>query len=262
MPYIISIVLLFSSFLYAGNEIDKTKMSMVLQSWDRANNTKDIDTLSRLYASKILYYGSRYSRQKCLKDKKRFFRKYPHFSQTVQNAAYVTLSPTRYKIIFDKYVRMRPSDKYRIYPSYLLVDTSSAFPAIVEEGDSVTDKNIKRAYSAPMYTLDSVHELKGKIKLVHYYGPPSYGEDPQHDKKLIAYILVLDAPIQVVALEGSEVSFSMQTTELQLLAFDYQKALRRIANKRSAVTVRGEFFSAHTGYHIRDVLIDVQAINP
>ena len=258
--YLFSISLLLNITLFAQSDNNEAKLMMVLQSWNDANNAKDIDTLSRLYASKITYYGSKLSRKKCIKDKKRLFKKYPHFSQSAQSTAYSALSPQLYKIIFDKHVRIKPGSKSKVYPSYLLVNTSSAFPAIVEEGDSVTDKNIKRNNVIPTYTIGDTHELKGKIETVLHYGPPGYGEDPQNDQKITAYILKLEEPINAVALMGDEVNFSTQTTEIQLLAFDYLSQLEETVKKRKVVRLRGEFFSAHTGYHIRDVLMDVKSI--
>lgn len=255
MKYLLSLFLAFVLFTHASADELENKMMMVLQSWNDANNAKDTDTLSRLYASNIMYYGSRLSRDKCIKDKKRLFRKYPDFTQSFDSAAFNSLNPHLHKIVFDKYVRIAPGKKYKVYPSYILVDTSSVFPAIVEEGDSITDKN-----AIPTYTIGGVHELKGKIKKIAHYGPPGYGEDPLNDQKLTAYILYLNTPINVVALEDDEVSFSTQTTEIQLVAFDYIAQLNMARQKGATVTLRGELFSAHTGYHIRDVLMDVKSI--
>lgn len=74
--------------------MNEAKILMVLKSWNHANNTQDIDTLSRLYAPKVKYYGKVYTRGKALQDKKRFFVKRPYFSQSVQNVAYRTVGLT------------------------------------------------------------------------------------------------------------------------------------------------------------------------
>lgn len=257
MKFFISLFLTITLFSFANANEREDRLMMVLESWNDANNAKDTDTLSRLYASKIIYYGSRLSREKCIKDKKRLFNKYPYFTQAIENAAFTSLNPNLYKIIFDKYVRITPGKKYKVYPSYVLVDTSLTFPAIVEEGDSITDKNIKRNNTLPTYTIGGVHEIKGKVQIVHHYGPPGYGEDPINDQKLTAYILKLDAPIKVVALKGDEVSFTTHTSEIQLAGFEDFAYLEEAAESGENLTLRGEFFSAHTGYHIRDVLMDI-----
>ena len=109
MQYIISIFFLLTTLVYSESNTNKAKLMMVLESWNDANNANDIDTLSRLYASKITYYGSKLSRQKCIKDKKRLFKKYPYFSQSIQNAAYISLHSKLHKVIFDKYVRISPN---------------------------------------------------------------------------------------------------------------------------------------------------------
>jgi len=260
--YFISIFIVTLSLLSAGENMDEAKILMVLKSWNRANNTQDIDTLSRLYAPKVKYYGRVYTRGKALQDKKRFFAKHPYFSQSVQNVAYRAVGANLTEVIFDKYVRMHKGGSYKIYPSYLFIDQSHALPAIVEEGDSITDRTLKRGSGIPTYTLEGVHELTGKVTTVTYYGPPGYGEDPAHDQKLTAFILKLDHPIRAVALNGDELSFTTQTEELQLVGHEHIPLLKKAAKKGETVTLRGELFSSHTGNHVRDLLMDVQSVRP
>lgn len=258
--YFFFILLLFSPTLYAQPAGTESKLIMVVKHWNDANNAKDTNTLSRLYAKTIIYYGRRLPLNQCIGDKKRFFRKYPYFHQSIQNIAYASIGKNVYRIIFDKNVRIKRGSKRKLYPSYIQVDTSTTLPRIVEEGDSVTDKNIKRNKSIPVYTLGGIHALSGQVKTVLQYGPPGYGENPQADQKITAFVLKLKDPIHVVSLKGDEVNFSTQANEIQLVASDYLPQLKNIADSGRFETFRGEIFSAHSGYHIRDVLMEVKSI--
>ena len=256
MKTLIAICLLLITTVYGSSQ---DKITMVLQGWNQANNDKDTDTLSRLYASQVTYYGSKLSRSKCIKDKKRLFRKYPNFTQSVSNVHTLSLTPRLHKVSFNKYVRIEPNGKNKMYPSYLVINTASSFPSIVEEGDRVTDKNLKKKTHSKSYTFEGQYTIRGKIIKVQHYGPPGYGENPSEDSHLTAYILKLNKPITVVANDSDGIDFTTTTTEIQLVAFDYLKQLDNVAKSGSQVTLTGEFFSAHTGYHIRDLLMDVKS---
>lgn len=109
----------------------------VLEHWVNAHNTQDMNELKNLYSTEITYYGKKLLRTKCIKDKKRVFRKYPQFKIRTNNIQYISITPTITKITFDKYVKFSPDKKEKMYPSYLLVDLSSS--SILVEGDTVTD---------------------------------------------------------------------------------------------------------------------------
>ncbi len=259
MKLFISICLMLAVFSSAYGEEAESKSMMILQSWNEANNAKDAHTLSRLYATEVTYYGSKLSQDKCIKDKKRFFKKYPSFSQKIKNPNYAVLTPRLHKVSFEKHVQLNSNGKTKMYPSYLLIDTSSSFPTIVEEGDKITDTNIDRNHKTPTYTFSGVHSITGYIEEVPYYGPPGYGEDPKHDKKLTAYILKLDNPIKVIEKEPDELNFTTTTSEVQLVVHDFS-IFNKARKDHQKVIIKGEFFSGHTGYHVRDLLIDIKSI--
>ncbi len=259
MKILISICFIFITLIYANNKIEAT-INMVVQGWNEANNEKDTDMLSRLYAPKVTYYGSKFSRSKCIKDKNRFFKKYPHFSQSINNISYISLTPRLHKVSFDKYVQIKPHKQSKMYPSYLLVDTSSSFPAITEEGDAVTDKNLKRKSTPQTFTFNGIHQIRGTIKKVKHYGPPGFGENPQEDRLLTAYILKLNKPIKVIESNPNELNYTTTATEIHLVAFDFLSQLDVAEKQHKQVILNGEFFSSHTGYHIRELLMDVKSI--
>ena len=261
MKIFVTICLLLITFSHADNsENPEVDLMRTLQGWNDANNAQDTDALSRLYASKVIYYGSKFTRNKCIKDKKRFFKKYSYFSQSIKKITYTSLTPRLHRITFDKYVRITPNKGVKMYPSYLVVNTASAFPAIVEEGDVVTDKNLKRKKNIKSFSFNGTHKIKGIIKKVKHYGPPGYGENPREDMLLTAYILKLNHPIKVIESNPDEMNYTTTATEIQLLAFDFLELLGIAAKKHKKVTLNGEFFSGHTGYHIRDLLMDVKSV--
>jgi len=261
MMLLILISFIFFNFSYA---VDNTKfVSSVLYKWNEANNQKDISKLSKLYSDNVIYYGKKLSKRESIKDKQRFFKKYPLFSQTIDNIKYTPIATKLYKVSFDKQVKLTPNRKSKIYPSYLIIDTSLNHPNIVEEGDILTDIKLNRAKGVKVFSFDGRHKVKGTIQKVKYYGPPGFGENPKVDKLLTAYILKLDEPIKVVKSNNSLNEFDSTTiaTEIQLVAFDFLKQLDIAEQKHKKVELEGEFFSAHTGHHIRKLLMDVKSIN-
>lgn len=142
---------------------------------------------------------------------------------------------------------------------------------VVNDGFLVSVNNAKKINSAnlaqannhntiPHYTFNGVYKLEGRIEQVMHYGPPGYGEDPQNDKKLTAYILKLLQPIKVLSSKDDEFNFTTETSEVQLVIHNFENIKKLISNK-STVFLSGEFFSSHTGYHIRKLLMDVKSIN-
>lgn len=104
------------------------------------------------------------------------------------------------------------------------------------------------------YTFESKGAvIKGRIKIETHYGPPGYGETPEIDRVEKAIILVLSNPIRVIV-SGEEHDFNRDTTasEIQLLP---SRGLPFEDNED--VSVKGQFFSSHTGRHRRELLMSV-----
>jgi hypothetical protein len=250
-------VLLFVvSLLFAQASGVESTLLHVLESWNRANNERDIGALSRLYAPSLVYYRSKVSKRRALQDKERFFRKYPGFAQTSEITDYVRVSPGLYRLIFTKRVSLFRGGERKNYPSYLVVDVAGSRPLIREEGDRITDANLAKKSRLPLYTFKGTYTLRGRIEEVHTYGPPGFGEDPAHDRKQIAYVLKLDRPIKVVADGSDDLNFTTTTSEIQLVIHDFER-FKRLKRAHRTLTVSGTFFSAHTAHHIRDLLLDV-----
>ena len=105
-------------------------------------------------------------------------------------------------------------------------------------------------------------ELTGKIVLRPYFGPPNYGEDPEHDEKCIGIVLRLAKPICVDGLDDLQVAES-GVREIQLALLDnswkqYQ-ALKK-AGVKGQFSVRGSLYHQFNGHHITLVLMSVDSI--
>jgi len=105
----------------------------------------------------------------------------------------------------------------------------------------------------------AVVELKGKLIIKTYYGPPNYGENPDTDAKEAMPFLVLDKPVSVRGNPDPKARFDRQTVEnvkkIQLVLTLPHKNL--IGAK---VIVTGTLFQAFTGHHHTDVLMTVSSI--
>jgi len=125
---------------------ENSSVKDVVYYWNKINNQRDTKKLFSLYAPEVLYYGKTLKDSSCIKDKRRFYKKYPFFSQSIDNLYVVKLDDDLYKIYFDKYVKIKENGKIKNYPSYLVVGYVNSVPFIFVEGDTVTDRNLLRKY--------------------------------------------------------------------------------------------------------------------
>jgi len=246
--------------LNAGNTIIENAVYRVVSSWNIANNNRDTERLYYLYAPQVIYYGTKLSRDLCMADKRRFFIQHPFFYQYISNIRYTPITQRLYKVSFNKYVRLNPNRSFRLYPSYLVIDLADIYNGnIVEEGDSITDRNLQQN-SIQTFSFEGIHQIRGIIKSVQFYGPPGFGEFPE-DKPSTAYIIKLYKPIMVVNNTGDELNETTITDKIQLvLSPNLWEIIKAIKDKNIPVIVSGEFFSAHTAHHIRKLLINVKSI--
>lgn len=240
----------------------------LLEQWNNANNTKNIQILNQLYAEKIKYYGTSLSREECIKDKKRVFKKLPNFIQKSQGKGFVVIDENTYKILLDKIVQTTPNNAAKMFPSYLIVDTSSSMPKIIEEGDYITNWNLRKRKLKSNDEIETLncsqkHNVTGYIDVAYDYGIPNFGEDPESDSLSGAYILHLEKPI-IVLDNGNECDYgeSIKTYDLQLVPIDdvAHSNLNEAVKQYKKVELSGKFFTAHTGHHVRDLLFEIDTI--
>ena len=116
----------------------------------------------------------------------------------------------------------------------------------------------KEPTSQPTYFYGpQLSSLVGVIKTVTFPGPPEYqsikrGDEPEH-----VLILFLDQPISVLPKEGSKEDLQdpyRNVRKLHLVVHSDDK-IKVVKGKRVRVT--GTFFSAVTGHHRTEVLMEV-----
>lgn len=111
------------------------------------------------------------------------------------------------------------------------------------------------------YFEPNVSTVEGKLITRMYYGQPGYGEDPENDAKEYPYILQLDKPINVKAHEGDVMnSDTFDVKEIQVVPIGEEdlKSIKKYLDKR--IKIEGTLFSALTGHHHTEVLIEVKSI--
>ncbi len=119
-----------------------SSLNDIVYYWNNVVNSRDTVALFNLYAPYVLYYGKEMSDKSCIQDKRNFYRKYPFFSQSVDNLETVKIDENLYKVYFDKFVKMKEGSEAKNYPSYLLIGYYEGTAYIFVEGDSITDKNL------------------------------------------------------------------------------------------------------------------------
>ncbi len=137
--YTVFIFLLFGGY---GNANEYLPIINVAEKWSASHNDKSINSLQLLYANKLNYYSSDFSRKKVLTDKKTFLNKYPYFSHNIENIEVSYIGMEQYLVKFDKYVKLNLSDSDKVYPSYLVVKNFGGKYKIIVEGDQITDSNL------------------------------------------------------------------------------------------------------------------------
>ena len=104
-----------------------------------------------------------------------------------------------------------------------------------------------------------VVELKGKLSIRTFFGPPNFGENPKADSKERSWILSLDKSINVRAKTEADSILGPSVEDVRELQLVLPKPNRELIGKK--VIVKGTIFHAHTGHHHTDVLMDVQSIS-
>lgn len=105
----------------------------------------------------------------------------------------------------------------------------------------------------------AVVELKGKLGIKTFFGPPNFGENPETDSKERSWILSLDKPINVRGQTSPDPGLNDSVENVRELQLVLPKPHRELIGKK--VIVKGTLFHAHTGHHHTDVLMDVQSIS-
>ena len=240
---------------------NKAQFVALVEEWNKANSSKDIEALRQLFDDDVIFYGSKMSKDACMDDKMSLFKKKADFYQQIYGDVEVeTISATEVKCIFVK--RVTVGGQTTDYPSYLNFRKIGGKWKISVEGDLVTDKILADKSFKSKYANLREYQFNTPSSVVYgtvvtetYYGPPGYGEDPKHDSKERFYMLLLDKPIDVIADFDDE--FSTTTNDITKIQLVPNSDMNNsYVNK--FVKLTGDFFYWHTGHHHTEVLLDVE----
>jgi len=259
MRKILYTMLLLVSFIQADT-LYKDIYQTVMQ-WNQANNDKNLRSLSALYDRSVLYHSTKMNRKQLLLAKKRLFAQYPHSKQTLRNFKYSNLSPKLYKVTFDKFIQLREDAPSKRHSTYLVIDTSSLMPLIIEEGDN-------RAVDREHFNVDRKHK-----KLKRYYLNQSatfigtielrkgYNAHRHRDHREAAYILKLQKPIKIVRenTHHGHRKQAMITDEIELSSHNL-KLLKVARQHNLRVRITGELDVHHSREEGRKVMMKTQSI--
>lgn len=127
-----------------------------------------------------------------------------------------------------------------------------------ERVDNLDDSSSSEDY----FFEPSISQLEGELKVKMYYGPPGYGENPDTDKPLYPFILELNQPINVIALEDDKFnSDKFEVKEIQVVPSNEEesKLLEEYINK--SIIIKGSLFEALLGHaHHTEVVLDMEEI--
>jgi hypothetical protein len=126
-----------------GSSEEAQKAEATVNTWSEAHNTRDLDSFSQVFASRVKFYGKELAANKIIDEKIRVLEKYPNFHQEIIGdiTCNVENQPSAYRCEFTKRVTFGKREKD--YPSYLVIDTSTQEPKVIVESDHITDRNLK-----------------------------------------------------------------------------------------------------------------------
>lgn len=233
----------------------------LVQQWNTAHQKSTIRHLVNLYESNVYFYGEMLSSNACVMQKKALFEKYPDFQQQIIGEIQaITSENNKLSCRFMKKVTI--NDKSINYPSYLTFRRSGNSWKIITEGDLITDKQLENKVETHFYE-PLTSKLSGVIKVENHFGPPNYGEEPQTDLKLQSYMLHMDKPIRVELNPEttSYTEFIDPVENIMVIQLNPAHGIKLAQHVNKKVFLTGTLFKSHTGYHISEVVMQVEKIS-
>jgi hypothetical protein len=116
------------------------------------------------------------------------------------------------------------------------------------------------AADEPLHYEPAVVQVSGVVVVETHYGPPNYGENPESDRVEPALILLLDMPVIVEETPGDTSEWNETHFGVARMQMVDLNDLGLWKLKWQHATIEGTLFSAHTGHHRTDVLIQVSRV--
>jgi hypothetical protein len=144
--------------------------------------------------------------------------------------------------------------KKLIVLSLILAACSSGKDHEGSQADAID--SLKKGQTQPYQYEPAISVLTGKLETENFWGPPGYGEDTLTDMKENCAMLILDAPIDVLADTSGE--FNQAADDVGTIQLASTISLTDYVGKR--VTIKGKLFGAQTAHHHTPVLLDVTSV--
>lgn len=113
----------------------------LLQKWNEAINSHDINVLNGLYTNVVDYYGSCMEKDKVEQTQQKMFDKSPAFRQYIDNIKLAANNGCRAYFTFDKHVQTEPGGEFTTYHAYIHFAGYDTEWGICRESDATTDEN-------------------------------------------------------------------------------------------------------------------------
>ncbi|MDD4216183.1 MAG: nuclear transport factor 2 family protein [Bacteroidales bacterium] len=142
-------------------QLEESNDTLVLieltEDWNELLVKQDLDGLIEMYGEEVSTYGSFYSKEQVLKNKKQFFEKYTDFNQSITGEIEIErIDNKHYKLLFPKRTNYN-RNTYDVQGILVFQRVSDQWK-IVLESDSQTDKTLQEI-KAKKITLDIVEKI-------------------------------------------------------------------------------------------------------
>lgn len=122
--------------------VDVDAVRSLVVKWNEAHEVNSVEMLSLLYSDEVNFYGSKFTRSKCIARKKTMLKDQPSFSQKIKGGLHLT----GYEggVIRCDFVKAVTRNYNALdYESYLIIKSVGENYFIVGESDLITDRNIR-----------------------------------------------------------------------------------------------------------------------
>ena len=142
------------------------------EKWNSLINRESLDSLSDFYASQVLIYGKKKSRQMVLQEKAEYLSSHPSYKQTIHGIQVDSIGKQRYKFSFNKTYSSKGENPNAVQAYLVFVKDGNAW-RIEKESDLITEKNLaKRKEREERWEMDREVVATGTLSVERATIPP------------------------------------------------------------------------------------------
>lgn len=122
---------------------DEEEIRAKVEQWSQTLNDKDTEGALKLYADRVWFYTTEYSREQCVAERNTLALHDPRFHQLISSE--IEIEPVGNGLMRARFTKIVDTRNGTFtYPSYLIFQKLGGEWQIVKESDKVTDDNIRR----------------------------------------------------------------------------------------------------------------------